>query len=314
MTPKTPAARPRARPSKPAAAPKPATVARLLKLAEDRLEARNVEFPDASAIWLLAHVLGEEDPDVLEVRGEEVVRAGAERRFWQLVERREEHEPFQYIVGLADFRGKPMEVEHGVFLPRLQSERLCDEVEAWAAERRRPRGGWRIADLGTGSGAVAVSLALGPMAPTRVWAVDIEPVALDLVGRNARRHGVEDRVRAVAGDWLSMFRAEPVLDVICAVPPFLNPGDEKYMSEESLLWEPREAFIGQPSGDQILVDLLDAAGARLRRGGVLALQLDSDQIAAVEIYANDDPDHPLTVEWILQDEEGDEDGILAVRA
>lgn len=297
----------------PATGAAPATVARLLTRAEERLTARDVEFPDTSALWLLAHALGERDPDMLDEREEELVGARAEQRFWDLVARREAHEPFQYIVGEADFRGVLMAVEHGIFLPRLQSERLCDEVEAWAADRARPRGGWRIADLGAGCGAIGVSLALGPMAPRRVWSIDIARPALELSRRNARRHGVADRVQAVGGDWLSPIAPRPCLDVICAVPPYLNPGDEQYLTEESLRWEPMETFFGQPSGDRILIDLLDAAGVRLRRGGLLALQLDADQIPAVETYVNDDPDHPLTVEWILQDEEGDEDAVLAVR-
>ena len=294
-----------------AAAP---TIGALLAEAEARLEALEVEFPDASALWLLAHAMGESDPDALEERPEEPVDAAVAERFWRLVDRRSEHEPFQYIVGLVDFRGALMEVEHGVFVPRFQSERMCDEIESWAAEREVPRGGWRIADLGAGCGAVGISLALGPLAPARVLAVDISPKALALTGRNARRHGVSDSVRAVAGDWLTMLRPEPHLDIITAVPPYLNPGDERYLSVESLRWEPLETFIGQPSGDRLLAMLFDEAAPRLRQGGLLAIQLDAEQIPFLEAYVNGDPDHPLTIEWILQDEDGDEDALLAVRS
>ncbi|MGH7542943.1 MAG: hypothetical protein ACREK7_03305, partial [Gemmatimonadota bacterium] len=108
------------------------TVEELLEQGERRLEAKKVEFPDASAVWLLAHALGVEDPDDLDERAAEPVGRAAEARFWKLVARRESHEPFQYIVGLADFRDALMEVTHGVFLPRLQSERMCDEIEEWA--------------------------------------------------------------------------------------------------------------------------------------------------------------------------------------
>lgn len=288
------------------------TVGELLAAAERRLGAREVEFPDASALWLLASALEVRDPDALDAREDEPVPAEAERRFWELVARRETHEPFQYIVGVADFRGVLMEVAHDVFLPRLQSERLCDEIEAWAG-KRRPRGGWRIADLGTGCGAIAVSLALGPLRPRRVWAVDISPSALALAGRNARAHGVADRVLGVAGDWLEMIRPEPCLDIVVAVPPYLNPEDERWLSEETLRWEPLETFFGTPSGTDLLLRILDEAAPRLRRGGLVALQLDSDQVEAVEAYVNGDPDHPLTIEWILEDEEGDEDAVLAVK-
>ncbi|HWC06221.1 MAG TPA: HemK family protein methyltransferase [Gemmatimonadota bacterium] len=289
------------------------TVEELLEDAERRLEARKVEFPDASAVWLLAHALGVEDPDELDDRAAEPVLRTAENRFWKLVARRERHEPFQYIVGLADFRDALMEVTHGVFLPRLQSERMCDEIEEWARTRDAPRDGWRIADLGTGCGAIAVSLASGPIHPHRVWAVDISPQALALARRNAQRHAVSDRVGVVAGDWLEAFRPEPCLDVVVAVPPYLNPEDEQWISEESLRWEPLETFIGDPSGTEILMRLLDEAAPRLRTGGLVALQLDADQVPAIEAYVNEDPTHPLTVEWILQDEEGDEDAILAVK-
>lgn len=289
------------------------TVGELLEQAERRLEAKKVEFPDASALWLLAHALRVEDPDDLDERSDQPVARAAEGRFWKLVTRRETHEPFQYIVGLADFRDALMEVTHGVFLPRLQSERMCDEIEEWARDREPPADGWRIADLGTGCGAIAVSLATGPLRPARVWAVDISPAALALTRRNARRHKVEDRVGVVAGDWLEAFRLEPRLDIVVAVPPYLNPEDEKWISEESLRWEPLETFIGHPSGTEILMRLLDDAAPRLRRGGLVALQLDADQVPAIEAYVNEDPTHPLTVEWILQDEDGDEDAILAIK-
>ncbi len=284
----------------------------LLAQAERQLEARAVEFPDASSLWLLASAMGIEDPDELEEREGEAVAPEAERRFWELVTRREGHEPFQYIVGVADFRGALMEVAHDVFLPRLQSERMCDEIEDWAG-KRRPRGGWRIADLGTGCGAIAVSLALGRLRPRRVWAVDISPSALALTARNARTHGVADRVHGVTGDWLEMIRSEPCLDIVVAVPPYLNPEDERWLSEETLRWEPLETFFGSPSGTEILMRILDEAAPRLRPGGLVALQLDSDQVSAVEAYVNGDPDHPLTIEWILEDEEGDEDAVLAVK-
>ena len=289
------------------------TVEELLEQAERRLEAKKVEFPDASAVWLLAHALGVEDPDDLDERATAAVGQGEEDRFWELVVRRESHEPFQYIVGVADFRDALMEVTHGVFLPRLQSERMCDEIEEWARDRAAPRDGWRIADLGTGCGAIAVSLAMGALRPVRVWAVDISAAALDLTRRNARRHGVGERVGLVAGDWLESFRPEPYLDIVVAVPPYLNPEDKQWISEESLRWEPLETFIGYPSGTDILMRLLDEAAPRLRPGGLVALQLDADQVPAIEAYVNEDPTHPLTVEWILQDEDGDEDAILAVK-
>ncbi len=293
---------------------RPLTVGRLLDEGERRLQKQDVEFPDASALWLLASVLGEvEDPDILERRRSRRVTQRDAERFRELLARRETHEPFQYIVGAVDFRDRLMEIEHGVFVPRGQTERMCDEIEQWAAGRKPPADGWRIADLGTGCGAMAVSLAAGPMKPRRVYAVDIAPVALRLVRRNARRHRVTRRVRPLAGDWLSMFAPRPCLDVICAVPPYLNPGDEEYIGEETLVWEPRDALFGEPSGDQVLREILDEAALRLRPGGVLALQSDSDQIPELVDYVNDDPDHPLTVEWILHDDEGDEDAVLAIK-
>jgi len=290
------------------------TIGSLLDEAERRLEAKEVEFPDASALWLLAAAIEDlNDPDALTERREEPVAPSAEKRFRELLARRETHEPYQYIVGVTDFREKLMEIEHGVFVPRLQSERMCDEIEEWAAKRRRPRGGWRIADLGAGSGAIAVSLAIGHLAPRRVWAVDVSLQALELVRRNARRHGVEGRVVPLAGDWIEWSRPEPIFDMVVAVPPYLNPGDEIYLSEESLRWEPMETFFGEPSGDDLLRQLTDAAARRLRPGGLFACQLDAEQIEMIEEHVNGNPDHPLTIEWILADEDDDEDAILAVR-
>lgn len=290
------------------------TIGELLDEAERRLEAKEVEYPDASALWLMAAALEDlNDPDALSDRRDESVATAAEKRFRELLARRESHEPYQYIVGAVDFRGKLMEIEHGVFVPRSQSERMCDEIEEWAASRKRPRGGWRIADLGAGTGAIAVSLAAGPLAPRRVWAVDLSRLALDLVRRNARRHGVEQRVVPVAGDWMEWCRPAGLFDIVVAVPPYLNPGDEIYLSEESVRWEPMETFFGEPSGDDLLRQLADTAGRRLRRGGLFACQIDSEQVEMLEEHVNGNPNHPLTIEWILADEDDDEDAILAKR-
>jgi release factor glutamine methyltransferase len=290
------------------------TIGELLDEAERRLEAKEVEYPDASALWLMAAALEDlNDPDALTDRREEPVVAATEKRFRELLARRESHEPYQYIVGAVDFRNKLMEIEHGVFVPRSQSERMCDEIEEWAAGRKRPRGGWRIADLGAGTGAIAVSLAAGPLAPRRVWAVDLSRQALELVRRNARRHGVEQRVVPLAGDWMEWCRPAALFDIVVAVPPYLNPGDEIYLSEESVRWEPMETFFGEPSGDELLRQLADTAGRRLRRGGLFACQIDSEQVEMLEEHVNGNPDHPLTIEWILADEDDDEDAVLAVR-
>ncbi|CAN5900187.1 peptide chain release factor N(5)-glutamine methyltransferase [soil metagenome] len=290
------------------------TIGELLDEAERRLEAKEVEYPDASALWLMAAALEDlNDPDALSDRRDESVATAAEKRFRELLARRESHEPYQYIVGAVDFRGKLMEIEHGVFVPRSQSERMCDEIEEWAASRKRPRGGWRIADLGAGTGAIAVSLAAGPLAPRRVWAVDLSRLALDLVRRNARRHGVEQRVVPVAGDWMEWCRPAGLFDIVVAVPPYLNPGDEIYLSEESVRWEPMETFFGEPSGDDLLRQLADPAGRLLRRGGLFACQIDSEQVEMLEEHVNGNPNHPLTIEWILADEDDDEDAILAKR-
>ena len=294
--------------------PAAGTVGWLLDEGERRLTKRDVEFPDTSVLWLLAAVLGElEDPDILSRRRRQRVDPADEKRYWELVARREKHEPYQYIVGVTDFRDRLMEIEHGVFVPRAQSERMCDEIEKWAKKRKRPRGGWRIAELGAGSGVVAVSLALGPLAPRRVWAVDISLQALELVRRNARRHGVERKVVPIAGDWLEWLPPRPLLDMVVAVPPYLNPGDEVYLTEESVRWEPMKSFFGEPSGDDLLRSLADAAGRRLRPGGLFACQFDPTQIEMLQAHINKDPDHPLTIEWILVDEEDEEDAILAVR-
>jgi release factor glutamine methyltransferase len=290
------------------------TIGELLDEAERRLEAKEVEYPDASALWLMAAALEDlNDPDALTDRREEPVVAATEKRFRELLARRESHEPYQYIVGAVDFRDKLMDIEHGVFVPRSQSERMCDEIEEWAAGRKRPRGGWRIADLGAGTGAIAVSLAAGPLAPRRVWAVDLSRQALELVRRNARRHGVEQRVVPLAGDWMEWCRPAALFDIVVAVPPYLNPGDEIYLSEESVRWEPMETFFGEPSGDELLRQLADTAGRRLRRGGLFACQIDSEQVEMLEEHVNGNPDHPLTIEWILADEDDDEDAVLAVR-
>jgi methylase of polypeptide subunit release factors len=100
-----------------------------------------------------------EDPDELDELGDETVEPDAAQRFWALVERREQHEPYPYIIGVTDFRDDLMEIQHGVFLPRFQSEELCDEIEEWVEERAVPRDSWRIADATVGGSPISAPAA-----------------------------------------------------------------------------------------------------------------------------------------------------------
>jgi release factor glutamine methyltransferase len=142
---------------------------------------------------------------------------------------------------------------------------LVSRAIAWARERG---GELRAADVGTGSGCIAVALA-HYLPQARVWASDDDPAALEVASRNVATHGLTERVTVVHGDLLAPLPAE--LDLICANLPYLDPGDEL---PREVLAQPRHALFAEERGAALVRRLLREAPSRLAPGGLVLLELD----------------------------------------
>jgi release factor glutamine methyltransferase len=184
--------------------------------------------------------------------------AASASAFETLVERRAAGEPLQYLLGEWEFLGRTFGVDPRALIPRGETEAIVEEA------RRAAPDAVRLADLGTGSGVLAVSLALErPRA--RVLALDRSPAALALAAANARRHGVAGRVRLAASDWLSALGAGARFDLVVANPPYVPLSDRPHLSKTVSEHEPGLALYGGDDGLDPLRAILAALPAFLER-------------------------------------------------
>ncbi len=190
----------------------------------------------------------------------------------QLLERRLRGEPSAYITGHREFYGLDFMVDHRVLIPRPESELLVEK----AIRLARSQAISKIADIGTGCGAIAISLAVNLPAAT-IYATDISSQALEVAGENCRRHGVTDRVILLQGDML-----EPLpgpVDLIVANLPYVREAD--LPAGGPLSFEPKLALNGGTDGlDKIRV-LCRQAEEKLRNKGSMLLEIGEGQAEAV---------------------------------
>lgn len=249
------------------------TVGELLRAARERLARASFSPSPREASLLLGHVLGRGEASLL-ARRDETVDAGARRRFEALLERRLRGEPVAYLLGEREFYGRPFRVDDRVLIPRPETEHLIEAVLALDLPRAP-----RVLDVGTGSGAIAVTLAL-EIAGARVTATDVSLGALDILVANARRHGVAGRVRPVMAELTASLRLE-AFDLVVSNPPYVDPEEAERLSPEVVGFEPRLALFAPESGRAVIARLLAAASA-LRRGAPLVIEIGYDQAAWLE--------------------------------
>jgi release factor glutamine methyltransferase len=186
--------------------------------------------------------------------------AALEPRFSEWVARREQKEPTAYIVGTREFWGLDFEVSPAVLIPRPESEFIVEEALTHARTVTSPR----IADVGTGSGCIAVALA-HTLPDARIVATDISRVALHVARRNAERNGVAGRMRFVETSYMDGLGGH--FDVITSNPPYVKEQDRKFTSRAVVKYEPHVALFGGHDGLTGVRAVLDAARIRLVPGG-----------------------------------------------
>jgi release factor glutamine methyltransferase len=185
--------------------------------------------------------------------------AALEPRFTQWIERRTAREPTAYIVGTREFYGLDFRVCADVLIPRPETEFIVEEALPLLRLVDDPR----VADIGTGSGVLAVTIA-HEVARSSVVATDVSAEALAVAGQNAAGHGVGDRIVLVQTSYLDNV-AGP-FDVIVSNPPYVRDGDKPALSRD-VRHEPDVALFGGSDGLRHVAGVLDAAVAKLKRGG-----------------------------------------------
>jgi release factor glutamine methyltransferase len=269
----------------------PWTVGRLLQWTADYLKGHGSESPRLDAEVLLAHVLGRQRIE-LYTAFDEAPDEAARAAFRELVRRRAEGMPVAYLVGHREFYSLSFQVTPAVLVPRPETELLVVAVldlaktysplpQAGEGSGVRAEGSapspetappLAIVDIGTGSGAIAVSLAKHlPM--SRLLAIDRSPAALAVAARNAQQHGVAERIEFVESDLMAAVPAEWRFDFIVSNPPYVTTAEMESLAADVRKFEPREALVAGPRGTEVIERLVVQAGKRLRPGGHLLIEI-----------------------------------------
>jgi release factor glutamine methyltransferase len=227
------------------------------------LHALRADAPETNLAWLIAH-------------GYETLpeRTTASFRVW--VERRRVGEPIQYITGEAEFYGLSFKVSREVLIPRPETEHLAEKAIELARGFERQR----IVDVGTGSGAIAVSLASN-LPAAQIHATDVSAPALRVARANAVRNGIAERAVFLRGDLLTPVKGKR-FDLIVSNPPYVPDADRDSLSVEVREYEPAKALFAGADGLDVYRRLIPAAFAALFHERYLALEIGFGQQPAVD--------------------------------
>ncbi|HSJ10439.1 MAG TPA: peptide chain release factor N(5)-glutamine methyltransferase [Longimicrobiales bacterium] len=248
----------------------------LSRKAADVLAARGVESPRLEAELLVAGLLGIRRLD-LYLQHDRPIDGAELERFRAMVRRRLRGEPLQYILGTASFRHLELAVDARVLIPRPETEVLVGAVLEWATSRGRQGA---VVDIGTGSGAIALSLAKeGAFA--RVLATDISAGALEVAAANAVRNDLDGAVEFRRGSLFGALQAGERFDVVVSNPPYIGESERGSLAVEVVAHEPALALFAGPDGLALVGELVTGAPAWLAPGGLLAVEIGAGQGAAV---------------------------------
>jgi release factor glutamine methyltransferase len=260
------------------------TVGRVVTWAADDFRRRGIESPRFEAELLLAHALKIDRLRVI-IEAARALDDGELARYRDLIRRRRAGEPVAYIRGQKEFYGRVFHIDKRVLVPRPDTEIL---VETALRRTETLSMGARYLDLCTGSGCVAVSLARER--PTcKVFAVDLSPEALAVAGENALRLGSVFQMAFLLGDLFAPLADVPELrfELITANPPYIADAEFATLPADVRVFEPRMALTGGPDGLAIMRRVVAGARARLRAGGVLAVEMGAGQAESVQALFQD---------------------------
>lgn len=251
------------------------TVLRLLNWTTDFFRQRESDSPRLDAEVLLAHALNCSRIELYTAFNSEP--SGPQRQaFRELVKRRGEGVPVAYLVGHREFYSLRLKVTPAVLIPRPETEHLVtlalDHAKALTASTTRPL---RIADVGTGSGAIAIAVAkhLPSVYPggCRITAIDLSPEALEVAKSNAQEHHT-DAIEFLLGDLLAPTPAEATFDLVLSNPPYVSQSEFEELPVTVRDHEPRLALLAGPRGTEVIARLIDEAAERLVPGGGLMIE------------------------------------------
>lgn len=251
-----------------------ATIKEALRRASLRLKEAGVDNPHAEAQLLLCHCLGCSRA-YLYAHDEELLPDDIWNAYLELVKRRAAGEPYAYLTGQKEFMGLAMTVSPAVLIPRPETETLVESVLK-VLPRELPL---RILDVGTGSGAIAVSLAVF-LPRAEIFAADKDPRALQIAAENAARHKVADRVFLFQGDLYEPVTGQ-AFDAVVSNPPYVDARGMRELPDTVRLYEPRGALYGGEDGLCFYRRLTGELSRLARPPHLLAFEVGSGQAEEV---------------------------------
>ena len=248
------------------------TIVELLKLSTDYLQTHGSDSGRLDAEVLLAHALGLRRLD-LYLKFDQPIADPELSAYRGLVARRGKGEPVAYLVGHKEFMGLDFEVTPAVLVPNPDTEVLVQRAVAVAREAVHPL---RVADVGTGSGCIAISIA-HYASNAEVWASDISDEALAVAARNVAKHHAGDQVHLDRGDLMEPLTGK--FDLICANLPYVSAGSRL---PAEVVAQPASALFAGDGGAALVTRLLDESPARLNVGGRVLAELDAAILSVVK--------------------------------
>ncbi len=258
-----------------------ATIRQTLQETHRQLEAATIPDARLEAEVMVMNVMRLPRQDIF-AHQEDEVSGQQEQDLAEMVRRRLTREPLAYILGYKEFYGINLLVNSNVLIPRPETETMVEHALFMALMGMESRE-LVVADVGTGTGNIAINLAIH-LPAARIYALDVEDAVLDVASYNIRAHNVADRITLAKGDLLEPL-PEPV-DLVVANLPYI-PTSRIPTLQPEIQWEPSQALDGGDEGLDLLLRLVSQADGKLKEQAVMLLELDPEQVAPVETFVQE---------------------------
>jgi len=252
-----------------------------LKLVISELLNVGIPTPQADGEWLLAHLLGCSRAEVY-LHRDRLLNESEVQRLKELLSQRLRRRPLAYIIGCWDFFGLRIKLDERAMIPRPETEQLVEMVIDELRPIHSHERSLLLADVGTGSGAIAIALAVH-LPKAHIIATDISERALELAMENAMLHGVKGRITFLHGSLLEPLETMPHvrLNAIVANLPYVSDDEVESLPPEVVNYEPRESWYGGADGLLYIGELIEESPKRLCGGGLIALEVGTSQAEKV---------------------------------